>query len=215
RADVRSRNVRVADQQPHLKGACPQRHSRADVAYADDTDGLAHKLGALEAGAIGPAVRFHRVVGCDAVARERDHLPEGELRHGSGVDARHVRHPHLMLARRSHIDARDVHADAGARDDLQTATAFLDVAARDAPFAADHGVDLRRLALPALWLGPRIHDDGLRARTQPLNDPGLEFLDEDAAKRHAAILVANLRSIWPPRMTVSFSVRRANHGKRN
>ncbi len=94
----------------------------------------------------------------------------------------------MVLARRVHVDARDVHAHAGARNDLQAAAALLDVAARDAPLAADHRVDLRRLAFPALGLAPRIDVDDFAALAQPGDQLGLEFLDEDATEGHAAIL---------------------------
>src|SRR5437868_2614471 len=82
----------------------------------------------------------------------------------------------------------DIDAHAGARDDLQPSAAFLDVPARDAALAADDRVDLRRFALPALGLGPRIDVDDFGARAQPLDELGIEFLDEDAAERHAPIL---------------------------
>ena len=60
--------------------------------------------------------------------------------------------------------------------------------ARDASFAADDRVDLRRLALPALGLRPRIDLDDFSPRPQPFDDFGLKFLDEDAADTHVLIL---------------------------
>ena len=72
---------------------------------------------------IAPAVQPppHRLR--DAVARERDHLAEGELGDRGRVRARHVRHPDLVLARGVEIDARPVDADTGARHDPEAPAA--------------------------------------------------------------------------------------------
>ena len=188
RRDVRSGDVRIADDKIHFERARPQRDPRADVAHADDAEGLAGELGADQARPIGPAVRLHGVVGSWGVTRQGDHLAERELRYSDGIHAGHVGHPDVVLAGCIDIDARDVHADTGARHDLQAAAALLDMAARDAPFAADHCIDARRLLFPALGLGPWIHHDDFGALAKPCDQFRIEFLNEDAAERHGAIL---------------------------
>ena len=68
--------------------------------------------------------------------------------------------------------------------DLEPAPAFLHVAARNPALAADDRVDLRRFALPALRLGPRVHDDDLGPRGEPLEHLRLELFYQYPAERH-------------------------------
>src|SRR5690606_20187226 len=88
----------------------------ADAAEADDADGLAEDLDAVELAALPGALTQGRVGGGDLTGGGQH---QGDRVLGGGVDVggRRVHDHHAALGGRGHVDV--VEADAGARDDLQ------------------------------------------------------------------------------------------------
>ncbi len=88
----------------------------ADIARADQPDGLAGQLDAHEA-VLLPLARLRRGVGLGQLAGEREHQRDGMLGGGDRVAERCVHHDHALGRGRGDIDIVD--ADAGTADHLE------------------------------------------------------------------------------------------------
>jgi hypothetical protein len=89
-----------------------------DSAEAQHAERLARELDANEPPVLAPAARSYGAVGFKAVPGERDDLAEGQLGDRCRVGARHVGHPDPVFAGGMAVDARRIHAHAGAGHNL-------------------------------------------------------------------------------------------------
>jgi hypothetical protein len=155
-------DVVVADL--HAEGLGDHRQLRADVAVADDAEGLAADLVAAVGGLVPLAAVAAHAAG-EGLAGQHDHLAEDQLGDRAGVAERRVEHGDAGVAGGGELDL--VGADAEGPDRVEPGDGRED-AARDAGLAADpehqragagqaaQGLDQRGLAEAA---GRRVHDD--------------------------------------------------------
>ena len=108
--------IGIEGDDPHLQAVGTLGHDRADIAAADDAEGLARELHAHEARLL-PFAGLGGFVGGGNLAGEREHHGDRMLGRGDGVAVRRVHDDDAALGRRGHIDVVD--ADAGAADHLQ------------------------------------------------------------------------------------------------
>ena len=109
-------HVRVVGDHVHAEGGQPLRDQDADLAEADDADGLLEQLDAGVLAALPLAVLQRQVGGRDA-ARGGQQQRDGELGGADDVGGRRVDDHHAGLGGGLHVDV--VQADTGPGDDLQ------------------------------------------------------------------------------------------------
>ena len=106
----------VVGEDGHAEGQGPLGDLGPDPAAADDAQGLAVELRALER-LLLPLVRLHRQDGLPVVADGAEHEPEGVLGDGDGRGRRRVGHEDAFLLGRVAVDV--VEPDAGPDEDLE------------------------------------------------------------------------------------------------
>ena len=124
----------VVGQDVHAEGQGAAGDLAADAAHAEDAEGLAHQLDALELLAI-PFAGRHRGVGLGHLARQAQNQGEGKLGGRDGVAAGRIHDHHAALS--GGLDIHVVHSHAGAADDPQLGRG-LDDAARHLGLGAHH-----------------------------------------------------------------------------
>ena len=107
----------------HAEGQGPLGHFLPDPAEADDAQGLAEELRALER-LLLPLVGLHRQDGLAVVADGAEHEPEGVFGHRDGRRGRRVGHEDALFLGRVAVDV--VQADAGPDEDLEVLARFDD-----------------------------------------------------------------------------------------
>ena len=144
--------VHVVGEHLHAQRLAAAAQRLADAAVAHDAHGAPGQLDALVR-LLLPAARAHGVPGGGDVARDGEHVPKRELRHGVGAGARRIAHGDALLLGVGHVDV--VHAHAAADDELEAARrgrrvdvrcAHLRCRAHDEHVARLHGL-LERLGL--------------------------------------------------------------------
>ena len=101
--------VRIAGDDAHLESGGASSDRLADLAQADDAEGLAAQLPAGVPAAI-PLPLAHRRVGAGHVAEQGQHQCHGVLRGGNGVASRCVDDHHPGAGGRIDLDPIDPHA---------------------------------------------------------------------------------------------------------
>ena len=133
----------VVGNHPHFHGQGPHRHSLADAAQADDSQGLAGQLGPHEFLSV-PAMFGEALMGGGEVSRQAEHQRQGVFRGGNGVSAGGVHHDDALPRGRLGVDI--VHADACPGDRPQTMVVLqglggdLHAAAADGPVGFQQGL---------------------------------------------------------------------------
>ena len=109
-------NVGIVGEDAHAEGDGTAGYLRADAAHAEDGDGLAVELHALEFFAV-PLAGLHAGVCLRDIARNGEHQGEGVLGGGDCVAAGGVHDNHAVLG--GSLDVDIVDTDSGTADDLE------------------------------------------------------------------------------------------------
>ncbi len=184
------RQVGVVGDDAHAEGLGALGELGTDAAHAEDGEGLAVDLGALEALAV-PFAGDDAGMRLRRFASERHHEGEGLLGGGDGVAAGGVHHHHTTLAGSGDVDVVD--ADPGTSDGLEVLRRFNDFGRHLDPTAHDDGMGiLGGLGEVGLGLQAQLDLDGeRRLRLQEFDaffgdgicDEDLELLGHRGAQR--------------------------------
>ncbi len=198
------RKERVEGDDPHLQAERPVGGDRADIAAADDSEGLAGDLDAHEA-VLFPFAGLGRGVGGGNLAGQREHHGDGVFGGGDRIAEGRVHDDHAARGGGGNVDI--VHADAGAADDAQILGVLQDLgcdlgrrADGEAVIIADDRGELvlvlaeRRLEID---LDPALLEDGDRG--------GRKGVGNENTRRHIFLLREG-RGACPPSHDVAVKV---------
>ncbi len=132
----------VVGDEVHAEGGGAAGDLEADAAEADDAEGFAAELGALE-GLFVPGAGVHGRVGAGDGAAHGDHEAEGELGDGDGVGAGGVHDDDAGLGGGGGVDVVDAYA--GAADDAELLGVAQEVGVGLDGGADDEGVGVGEL----------------------------------------------------------------------
>ena len=184
--------VGVIGHDVHLEGTAQFAHALADAAEAQDAQGLAPQLAAHEFILVPGLVHLHVVVGGDGVAGQIQHLGEGQLGHGVGVQAGSVEDLHALCLAGVHVHV--VQAHGAHADDLQVGGGVNDLLGDLGVHAHDEHIVVRD-ELDQLLLGGEHVGVHLHILAQLLGDGTVDGINDQTFHGKSSFLL-HIGALW-------------------